>query len=157
MAPSNRGDHRVIVVRVLFVLAGIGLGAYGVSLLWEFDPKTLMNIGIWVAAGILLHDALFAPICVALGFAGRRLLPENWVGPVAVGSVTSVALILISVPVLFRGGAVAGNSSILDRDYPGGLSLALALVWVLVIAAVVTRYRPGRRPVGSVDGVGTAV
>ena len=48
--------------------------------------------GVGTASGVVLHDFVFAPVCVALGFAGRRLIPGKWWAPIAVAAFCSVVL-----------------------------------------------------------------
>ena len=90
----------------------------------------MLNIGIWAAAGVILHDFVFAPLCVALGFAGRRLLPRRWWAPIGVAALCSVILLLLAVPVFDRPGAREDNHTVLDRNYPLGLWISLAVVWL---------------------------
>ena len=53
--------------RVLLVAAGLGLGLWGVWLMRDFDTERLVSAGTWLAGGIVLHDAVLAPLTVGLG------------------------------------------------------------------------------------------
>jgi hypothetical protein len=58
--------------------------------------------------------------------------------------VCTVTLLAVAVPTLTRGGALP-NPTVLDRNYPAGLAVALVLVWVLVVAAAMAgSVRKGR-------------
>ncbi|WP_238815473.1 hypothetical protein [Nocardia brasiliensis] len=136
-------------VRVLLLLAGGGLGWYGISLLLEVPRADLMSIALWFVGGILVHDALFAPLCAAVGVTARRFLPGIWWGPAACGAACTVALLSIAAPVLDRGHAMPDNPTVLDRNYPLGLAAAVVVVWALVGVAVAARRadrRKTRRP-----------
>ncbi|MEW5813511.1 MAG: hypothetical protein AB1925_29140 [Actinomycetota bacterium] len=126
-------------VRVILVAAGLVLGAYGAVLLLDDPPVVLMRIAIWAAAGVLLHDFVFAPVCAALGFAGQRLVPAGWRTPVAVAALCSVVLALLAVPVYDKPGMRPDNMTVLDRDYVVGFWIALAVVWVCVPLWVLAR------------------
>ncbi|HEY5855814.1 MAG TPA: hypothetical protein VIW24_17660 [Aldersonia sp.] len=135
----------VRLVRLALIVVGCGFLWYGATLLWDSGADALRSIAVWFAAGILLHDGVFAPVCIALGLGGRRWLPYRWWAPVACGAVCTVALAAVAAPVLGRGGAVA-NPTVLDRNYPLGFALAVALVWILVALAVVgSRAHPTGR------------
>lgn len=140
------------ILRIVLVAAGVALGAYGAVLLLDQPPVVLVRIAVWAAAGVILHDFVFAPLCTALGFAGRRLLPAVWRAPVAVAALCSVVLVLLAIPVYDKPGARPDNLTVLDRDYVTGLWIALAVVWVCVpVYLLATR----RLPVGQdqvVDG-----
>ena len=77
-----------------------------------------------------MHDAVFAPVCVALGFAGRRILPHKWWTPVLVAGLLTVILVL---GWRFRCSASPAqhldNLTVLDRNYEAGFWIALAVVW----------------------------
>ena len=76
-------------MRVVLVVVGVVLGAYGAVLLWDNPPVIIIRILVWALVGVVLHDLVFAPLCVALGFAGRRLIPGKWWPPVAVAAFCS--------------------------------------------------------------------
>lgn len=129
------------IVRILLGVFGLCLGGYAVTLLVEFQTRDLLSIALWFAGGVLVHDAVFAPICVALGLSARRILPSTWWGILACSAVCTVALLLIAAPVLGRGHAMPDNSTVLNRDYPWGLVAALVTVWALPIAGALVRRK----------------
>lgn len=47
-----------------------------------------------------------------------------------IGAILTVALVVVSLPVLFQRGGIAANPSSLDRNYPVGLAVAVAVVWL---------------------------
>ncbi|MGE0216632.1 hypothetical protein [Mycolicibacterium sp.] len=139
-------------VRVLLVLAGVAAGGYGAVLLWENPTVVLVRILVWAVVAAVVHDLVFAPLCALLGWAGRRVVPVRWRSPVAVAALCSVVLALLAIPVYGRPGMRVDNPTVLDRDYPLGLWIALAIVW----ACVPAYYLLARRlPVGQdqvIDG-----
>lgn len=144
-------------MRLLLGTVGVALIGYGGVLLLENPGPTLLRIAVWAAAGVLLHDFVFAPLVTALGYAGRRILPRAVWAPVAVAGLLSVTLVLLAVPVFDKPGARPTNPSVLDRDYPLGLWLALAAVWMVTLAYVgfrrvrnrsATEITPKSLPVG---------
>ena len=66
---------------------------------WSNPTRIIIRIAAWALIGVLLHDAVFAPVCVALGFAGRRILPRQVVDARAGGRVVQVVLVLLAIPV----------------------------------------------------------
>ncbi|MQY26771.1 hypothetical protein [Nocardia aurantia] len=135
----------ITAVRAVLLCGGIGLGWYGIGTLLGFPTPALISVVVWFAGGILLHDAVFAPLAAIAGIGGRRLLPVRWWGPAACGAVCTVALSAIAVPVIARHGARPLNHTILDRPYAAGLAGALVVVWALVALAVLAG-RIRRRP-----------
>lgn len=115
-------------LRVLLLLAGLALGGYGVTLLVDLGPAVVREIALWSVVAILAHDAVFAPLCAAAGYAAGRLVPATWWGALTCGAVCTVALVLIAAPMLFS--PATGNPSLLDRNYPAGLAVAVGVCWL---------------------------
>lgn len=116
-------------IRVLLLLAGLGVGVYGAVLLWDNSTEVIIRIVAWSLIGVLLHDAVFAPLCVAIGFAGRRILPHRWWTPVLVAGLLTVVLVALAIPVYNKPGLHLDNLTVLDRNYQAGFWIALAVVW----------------------------
>jgi hypothetical protein len=132
-------------VRVVLVALGLIVAGYGAVLVWENPPVIIMRILVWALVGVVVHDVVFAPACVALGFAGRRLVPGKWWPPIAVAAFCSVVLVFLAIPVYGKPGLRPDNMSVLDRNYPLGLWLSLAAVWACVpLYYVVARLRADR-------------
>lgn len=132
--------------RLLLIVAGLISVAYGAVLVLELPPRTIVLMALWAAGGVILHDFVFAPLSAALGYAGRRLIRGAWWTSIAVAALCSATLILLAIPVFDTPGAKPDNSTVLDRDYPQGLAIALALVWASVpiypvVASVLRRRR----------------
>jgi hypothetical protein len=134
------------VVRVALAILGVVIGGYGAVLLWDNPPVIILRVLVWALVGVVLHDLVFAPLCVALGFAGRRLIPRRWWAPVGVAALCSAVLVLLAVPVYDRPGMRPDNMTVLNRNYPLGLLLSLALVWACVpLYYLVMRLLPVRQ------------
>jgi hypothetical protein len=127
------------VIRVLLMISGLALAGYGATLVFENPPIILMRIGVWALVAVAVHDVVFAPLCVALGFAARRILPVTWQAPVAVAALCSVVLCLLAIPVFDKPGMHLDNMTVLDRDYHAGLWISLAVVWVCVPGYLLAR------------------
>jgi len=120
-------------IRVALLVVGLLTIGYGAALVLDHPWPDTLHIAIWAAAGVVLHDFVFAPLCVALGFAGRRIIPRRWWTPIGVAALCSVILVLLAVPVFDRPGARDDNHTVLDRNYPLGLSLSLSAVWATAL------------------------
>lgn len=119
--------------RLLLAVIGVGLAGYGALLLSENPPVIIMRILVWAVIGVIVHDFVFAPLCAAVGWAGRRLIPAASRSPIAVAALCSVVLVVLAVPVYDRPGMRSDNMTVLDRNYPLGLYVSLAVVWLSVL------------------------
>lgn len=132
-------------MRVVLVLLGVAMGGYGALLLWESPWVIIVRIVTWAVVAAVVHDFVFAPVCAALGWTGRRVIPERLWAPVSVAGVCTVVLVLLAIPVYSKPGAHPDNSTVLDRDYQTGLWIALAVVWACVpLYFVIARLLPVR-------------
>lgn len=119
--------------RLLLAMSGVGLVGYGALLLSENPPVIIVRILVWAVVGVVVHDFVFAPLCAAVGWAGRRLIPAGSRSPIMVAALCSVVLVLLAVPVYDRPGMRPDNLTVLDRNYPLGLAVSLAAVWLSVL------------------------
>ncbi|UZJ24818.1 hypothetical protein RHODO2019_17215 [Rhodococcus antarcticus] len=134
-------------VRTGLATAGVAAGLFGLVLLLTGSTTDLVSIAIWFAGCIVVHDAVLAPLFVAGGMAARRALPHHTRPPVVAGAICTLTLVVIASPVLFRSNALSDNPTILDRNYPAGFAVSLAVVWAAVAVSVVLRR--SRRPLAS--------
>jgi hypothetical protein len=133
----------VTAVRILLTAAGFATAIYGAWLLWAFPVEIILRIAVWAGAGVVIHDFVFAPLCAAFGFAGRRLVRGRWWKPVTVAALCTAVLALLAIPVYTRPGAHADNMTVVDRNYPLGLWVSLAIVWACVpVYYLITRHLP---------------
>lgn len=123
---------------------GVLLAAYGVWLLLT-RGRDLLDVGVWLVAGVLLHDAVLAVVTVALGALAVRLAPVALRAPLVVGFVVLAPLTVLAVPVLGRFGARADNPTLLDRDYTAGWLVLAGLTTLAVAGAALVRSRSARR------------
>lgn len=137
-------------LRVLLAALGALAGAYGAFLLLSRqDGDQLVNAATWLAAGVVLHDFVLAPVVLGLVALGARVAPVAARVPLAGALVVLGSVTLLAIPVLGRFGARPDNPTLLDRDYTVGW---LALAGVVLLGAVVAGLVRSRRQQGRVRG-----
>jgi hypothetical protein len=95
----------------------------------------------WVVGLALAHDLVLAPLVLGVGAAVRRGVPGRARPFVTGGLVASGALVLVAWPAVRGYGRLAGNPSILPRDYGTGLAVAVGATWLLVGVAALAASR----------------
>lgn len=117
-----------LALRVLLGSAGLamlGYGAWGV--LYKAHETALESIGRWLLVGLILHDAVLAPIVFTAGFLAYRVT-----GPRLRRALAAVLLIggcaaLIALPeFLLPPGNT--NSTVHPLDYARGLTIVVGSV-----------------------------
>ena len=126
-------------------LGGVGvlIGLYGVFRLLELGWDNLVATVVWLAGGVVLHDAVLAPLVVVVcALAVLALRSRAWRAAAAGGLVVLGTVTLTAVPVLGRFGAKADNPTLLDRPYVVGWFLLVVLV---VLGTVLAGWSAARR------------
>lgn len=132
------------VAQVVVGAVGVAVAAYGALLLLGQDGPDLLDSLLWLAGGVVVHDAVVAPLTVLATLALRRLLPARTWTAVTVGLVVLLTVTATAVPVLGRFGAREDNPTLLDRDYTGGwLVLALLVVAGTLVGSLLRARRAG--------------
>jgi hypothetical protein len=121
-------------IRVALGVLGVVAVLYGGWLVLS-RGHDLLNLVVWLAAGVVLHDGVLALVVLAVWAVAVRLLPRSAKAPAAVGLVVLGSVTLLAVPVLGRFGARSDNPTLLDRDYTVGWLVLAGLVLVGVVAA----------------------
>lgn len=125
-------------LRLLIGGVGVAMGAFGALRFLQLDFPDIVDAVIWLGGGVLLHDAVLAPLTIVLTVLLRRVLPAAARKRVTVGLVVLATVTVTAVPVLGGWGVRADNPTLLDRDYVGGwLVLAAAVVLSVLLAGPV--------------------
>ncbi|WP_030293580.1 hypothetical protein [Streptomyces katrae] len=111
--------YRCLVAALGLALMGLG----GALLIQQPSP---WRIALWLAAAVVVHDGLIAPLVVAVavltGAFGLRLRGVPRAALIVAGSLTAIAL-----PPLLRPGGAA-NPTVVPLDYLRN--------WLLTMAAI---------------------
>ncbi len=129
--------------RLVLGAAGLAALAWGLVLVGGLGSQ-LVAVTVWVVGGIVVHDAVLAPVVIGLGLLAVARAP-SWLRVPLVGLLVVLGpLTLVAVPVLGRFGARSDNSTLLDRPYWTGYLAVVALA-VLATGAAAARSRATTR------------
>ncbi len=138
-----RGNRWLPVVLTAVGVAGIAYGLVGI--LGHRDATRPANLFGWFGAAGVTHDAILAPLSVAVGLATARLVPAVALPSVRVGLAFSGVLFAFTWPYVHGYGYRASNPSALPLDYSRNLLWALVVIWTAVAVRVVWRVVVARR------------
>jgi hypothetical protein len=134
-------------MRVALGVLGTAVAAYGGWLLVDrSDRGDLVEVAVWLAAGVVAHDAVLAGVVVAIAAAAGRLLPPAARAPATVALVVLGSLTVVAFPMLGRFGAREDNPTLLDRPYVTAWLVLVALTALAVTAISLVRSRQHFRP-----------
>ncbi|WP_375405897.1 hypothetical protein [uncultured Amnibacterium sp.] len=136
----------------------IGTGAMGLVvgawlLLTTVKPVGLVGLAVWLAAAVVLHDAILSPLLFAAGWTlrlGSSRMPLAAVAVVQVAAVVGGIGSLLLLPAIRAKMIGTRNPTVLPFDYAAHLVgmwavLAIATAVGVAIAIVVDARRAGRR------------
>lgn len=130
-------------LRVVLLVAGLGVGLVGAVELLAEGWDNLVAAVVWLAGGVVLHDAVLAPLVIAVATLGVLVLPP-WARPAAAAATVVLgSLTLMALPVLGRFGARPDNPTLLDRPYLAGWLVLAALVWTCAVVWALVQRRSG--------------
>ncbi|HEY3528018.1 MAG TPA: hypothetical protein VGK78_02630 [Nocardioides sp.] len=144
------------MIRGMTLAAGLGLAAYGGWRLLALGPANLVATLTWLVGGVVLHDAVLAPVTIALVLVAVRLVPRHRLAPWTVALIVLAPVTILSVPVLGRLSARATEPSLLDRPYWTGWFGLVAVVGTAILVTTLVRgvtHRAGAAQGGD-DGHG---
>jgi hypothetical protein len=139
--------------RGVALLLGVAGAAYGLLRLLDLGWANTRSTLVWLVGGVVLHDAIFAPVVLGVALLAVRMVPRERLAPVVTGLIVLVPVTLLAIPELGRFGARPDRPNLLDRPYWLGWSgLATLVVVAVLVGAAVTARRPHGG--GGDDGAG---
>lgn len=134
-------------VRAMLVVAGVVCGLVGLWQLREESLEQIVSVGLWLAGGVIVHDALLAPLTVAVVVGVARFVPRRSRGTVVVGFVGWATITVASLNVLLGVGGKPDNPTLVDRPYLTSW-LVLTVVWWIGVGVVAARRPAVAAPAG---------
>jgi hypothetical protein len=134
--------------RIILGAAGLLFIGYGVlQLPGNVAPRELVLVALWLIAAIILHDALLAPVVIAIGWLLRRFVPDRGRRYLQAALLIGAFLIVIAVPLILREGTQPASKSLLQHPYLAHLGLLLGMIaGVTLVAYAVRVARDRARP-----------
>ncbi|MEZ0092885.1 OsmC family protein [Streptacidiphilus sp. EB129] len=155
---QRTGGMVTTVVRVVGLAGGLallGFGGYGL-LTDQYVSGHQLQVALWAAGAIVLHDGVWVPVLLAAGALLARLVPEVVRIPVRTGLMVAAAVSAVGIPAALREHDHNGNATLLPLPYLRNWLLVLLVVAVLTgLASALTvlrdhgrrqQARPGARP-----------
>lgn len=129
-------------LRILLVLLGLAMGAFGLVRFLQHDLSDMADAVLWLAGGVLLHDAVIAPLTIGATLLVSRLIPRRARVATTTALIVLLTVTATAVPVLGSWGARSDNATLLDRGYSTGWWVFAAGV---LLIGLLTFLRQGRR------------
>lgn len=133
-------------IRAALLAVGVGVGLWGAWLMHDFTSTQLVSVAVFLVGGVILHDAILAPLTVGIGVLGARLLPSHFRAAAAIGFLLWGTLTLAFFNVLSGQGGKPDNMTVLNRPYALSWFVLTAVLAAAVVIAALRRRRALRAP-----------
>jgi hypothetical protein len=131
--------------RILLAISGVLLGLFGLFRLFtEIPPHSLVGLAIWLGAALIIHDWLFLPTVVGLGWLLRRFVPDRGRRYFQAALVMAAAVTVIALPMIYLRGSQPAVKALLLRPYGPNLLVILGLIAVVTSACYAVRVARDR-------------
>ena len=141
--------------RIILALAGIGLVLFGaLRMFTEVPLRSLLFVGIWLVAALIIHDGILSPLVVTAGWLLRRLVPDRARRFVQTGLIISASVTVIAIPMIYLRGSQPAVKAILLRNYGANLTVIMAVVAIVSLALYAVRVARDRAQTHEVERQG---
>jgi hypothetical protein len=128
--------------RIILATAGILLGLFGVYRLFtEIPLSSLVALGVWLLAALLIHDGLFSPTVVGLGVLLRRFVPDRKRRYLQAALLIGALVTVIALPMIYLRGSQPPVKALLLQNYGLNLTLILGLIALITLALYAIRVQ----------------
>jgi hypothetical protein len=124
---------------MILAVTGLALGAFGVfRLVTEIPRHSLLILAVWLAAALIIHDAVLEPSVVGVGWLLRRHLSDPSRRYVQLALIMIAFVAVIATPMIFLRNTQPAEKALLLRNYGANLILIIAIIAVfsLILYAV---------------------
>lgn len=127
-----------------WLLGGLGvvLLTYGSWRIVQYSAATRpAQLGIWLAAALVLHDGILSWLVVGIGWLLARFVPGRARSYLQGGLITAGLVSLVAAPLIYRRGRSQPGQALLERDYLANLLIIAACIAAVTAIAYLVRVR----------------
>lgn len=135
----------ITATRVLLGAMAAGCFVVVATVVPALSLQAWLNLAVWFAAVIVLHDGVLAPMLQVSGaLAGRLPVPRSAVLLVEGGLLVGLLVSALAIPPLVTRHNGPANPSVVPQNYWANLGIFWALDALVVAAALVVVVRRRR-------------
>jgi hypothetical protein len=121
--------------RIILATAGMLLGLFGIYRLFtQIPPASLVALGVWLLAALLIHDGLLSPAVVGLGSLLRRFVPDWGRRHLQAALLAGALVTVVALPMIYLQGSQPPVKALLLQNYGLNLTLILGLIAVITLS-----------------------
>lgn len=130
----------MLQARIIFAIAGIALGLFGIfRLLTQIPGPSLLLLAIWLVGALIIHDGLLSPAVVGVGWLLHRFVPDRARRYLQAGLIMSAIATVIAVPMIYLRDSQPPSKALLAQNYGGNLLVIIAIIAVVTAISYAAR------------------
>ncbi len=134
-------------VRIALAAVGLLLGSFGVfRLVTEVPHAKLLVLGFWLVGALVIHDGILSPLVVSISWVLARVVPPRGRRHLQFALIAGGLVTVIALPMIHRQKIGPANKAILRQNFTANLTIILAVIAVLTLAAYAVRVARDRMP-----------
>jgi hypothetical protein len=134
-------------VRIALAAAGLLLGFYGVfRIVTEVPHPKLIVLGFWLIGALVIHDGILSPLVVSISWVLARVVPPRGRRYLQFALIAGALVTVVALPMIHRQKIGPANKALLRQNFAANLTIILAVIAVLTLAAYAVRVARDRMP-----------
>ena len=133
--------------RLILAVLGIAGLLYGIGRLFtEISLGTLVGVGTWLIAIVIIHDGIVSPVIIGVGALLDRLVPPRARSFIQGGLIMAGMVTVIAIPMIIKQGTYPPVKALLEQNYGRNLGILLGLIAALCLVGYAIRVAHDHRP-----------
>lgn len=134
-------------VRIALAAAGLLLGLYGVfRIVTDVPHAKLIVLGFWLVGALVIHDGILSPLVVSISWVLARVVPPRARRYLQFALIAGGLVTVIALPMIHRQKIGPAHKALLRQNFTANLTIILAVIAVLTLAAYAIRVARDRMP-----------
>lgn len=134
-------------LRLAIGTVGVLLGLFGVyRILTNVHHHALLVLGFWLIGAIVIHDGIFSPAIIAVGWVIEHTVPPRARRYLQAALIMGGLVTIIAIPMIHRRDSQPPVKAILRQNYGGNLTLLLGIIAGISLLLYALRVARDHRP-----------
>ena len=140
-------------VRIALAAAGLLLLLYGVfRLVTQVPHAKRIGLAFWLIGALIIHDGILSPLVVSISWVLARVVPPRARRYLQFALIAGGLVTVIALPMIHRQKIGPAQKALLRQNFAANLTIILAVIAVLTLAAYAVRVARDRMPTPSSSG-----
>lgn len=139
--------------RIALAAAGLFLLLYGAfRLVTQVPHAELIVLAFWLVGALVIQDGILSPLVVSVSWVLARAVPPRARRYLQFALIAGGLVTVVALPMIHRQKVGPAQKALLRQNFAANLTIILAVIAVVTLAAYAVRVARDRVPAGSPSG-----